>query len=101
LYFETPTFPENNSIILIVQNVLISIFAGISLSGYVMNDNKQNSILLISALLFVLLQFSVFIEKFYLENEYSQVLRPLSMSLNAMAFFSFYRYVIEAEKAIK
>ena len=101
LYFETPTFPENNSIILIVQNVLISIFAGISLSGYVMNDYKQNSILLISALLFVLLQFSVFIEKFYLENEYSQVLRPLSMSLNAMAFFSFYRYVIEAEKAIK
>lgn len=99
LYYETPSLPENSTFLLILQNVLISIFAGISLSDYVMNDNKQNSILLISALLFVMLQFSVFIEKYYLDNEYSEILRPLSMTLNAMAFFSFYKYVIVAEKS--
>lgn len=98
LYFETPELPESSLIILILQNILISVFAGISLSDYVMNDNKQNSILLISAMLFVMLQFSIFVEKYYLNNEYDSILRPLSMSLNAMAFFSFYRYVIEAEK---
>jgi hypothetical protein len=84
---------------LILQNILISVFAGISLSEYVMNDNKQNSILLISAMLFVMLQFAIFIEKYYLNNEYSYVLRPLSMALNGLAFYSFYKYVIEAEKS--
>lgn len=99
LYFETPELPESSLIILVLQNILISVFAGISLSDYVMNDNKQNSILLISAMLFVMLQFSIFIEKYYLNNEYSCILRPLSMSLNAMAFFTFYKYVLEAEKS--
>ena len=89
---------KESAILIILQNVLISVFAGISLSGYVMNDNKRNSILLISALLFVMLQFSVFIEKYFLNYEYSEILRPLSMTLNGMAFYSFYRYVIEAEK---
>ena len=101
LYFETPELPESSLIILVLQNILISVFAGISLSDYVMNDNKQNSILLISAMLFVMLQFSIFIEKYYLNNEYSCILRPFSMSLNAMAFFTFYKYVLEAEKSNK
>ena len=63
-----------------------------------MNDNKQNSILLISALLFVMLQFVVFVEKYYLINEYEELFRPLAMTLNALAFFSFYNYIITAEK---
>lgn len=50
-------------------------------------------------MLFVILQLSVFIERYYLYDEYSQVLRPLSMSLNGLAFYTFYRYVIEAEKS--
>ncbi|HOD09677.1 MAG TPA: hypothetical protein PKH91_02950, partial [Flavobacterium sp.] len=98
LFFETPYIPDDSFVLLILQNLLISLFAGISLSSYVMNDNKQNSILLISALLFVMLQFVIFIEKYYLKNEYQEVLRPLAMTLNALAFFSFYKYVIEAEK---
>ena len=61
-------------------------------------QRPKNSILLISALLFVMLQFVIFIEKYYLKNEYQEVLRPLAMTLNALAFFSFYKYVIEAEK---
>lgn len=97
LFIETVEIPVNSFYILIFQNLLISIFAGIALASYVMNDNKQNSILLISALLFVMLQFVVFVEKYYLVNEYEKLFRPIAMTLNALAFFSFYKYIIESE----
>jgi hypothetical protein len=99
LFSETSEIPEDSVYILIFQNLLISLFAGVALSGYVMNDNKQNSILLISALLFVMLQFVVFIEKYFLIDEYREFFRPLAMTLNCLAFFSFYKYIIEAEKS--
>ncbi len=99
LFSETLEIPENSVYILIFQNLLISLFAGIALSSYVMNDNKQNSILLISALLFVMLQFVVFIEKYFLVNEFEELFRPLAMTLNSLAFFSFYKYIITAEKS--
>jgi len=99
LFMETNEIPENSFLLLVTQNILISVFAGIALSSYVMNDNKQNSILLISALLFVMLQFVVFIEKYFLTNEFQELFRPLAMTLNTLAFFSFYKYVINAERS--
>ena len=99
LFSETTEIPRDSIYILIFQNLLIAIFAGIALSSYVMNDNKQNSILLISALLFVMLQFVVFIEKYFLINEFQELFRPLAMTLNALAFFSFYKYLVTAEKS--
>jgi hypothetical protein len=99
LFMETPDIPNESYYLLVIQNILISLFAGVSLSSYVMNDNKQNSILLISALLFVMLQFAVFIEKYFLTNEFQELFRPLAMTLNALAFFTFYKYVINAEKS--
>lgn len=99
LFVETNEIPANSFYLLILQNVLISLFAGIALSGYVMNDNKQNSVLLISVLLFVMLQFTVFIEKYFLVNEFQMLFRPLAMTFNTLAFFSFYQYVIIAEKS--
>lgn len=99
LFSETVEIPQNSFYIIIVQNILISLFAGIALSSYVMNDNKQNSILLISALLFVMLQFVIFIEKYFLVNEFEQLFRPMAMTLNALAFYSFYKYVVTAEKS--
>ncbi len=99
LFIETNDIPENSFYWLIMQNILISIFAGIALSSYVMNDNKQNSVLLISVLLFVMLQFTVFIEKYFLINEFQKLFRPLAMTFNALAFFSFYKYVVITEKS--
>ena len=99
LFLETVEIPQNSIYIIIFQNLLISLFAGIALSSYFMNDNKQNSILLISALLFVMLQFVIFVEKYYLINEFEELFRPLAMTFNALAFFSFYKYVIIAEKS--
>ncbi len=98
LFVETNDIPNNSFYLLILQNILISLFAGVALSSYVMNDNKQNSVLLISVLLFVMLQFTVFIEKYFLVNEFEWLFRPLAMTFNALAFFSFYKYVITAEK---
>lgn len=98
LFLETVEIPANSIYLIIFQNLLISMFAGIALSSYFMNDNKQNSVLLISALLFVMLQFVVFVEKYFLMDEYEQLLRPLAMTFNALAFFSFYKYVMVAEK---
>lgn len=99
LFSETVEIPANSFYILVFQNLLISLFAGVALSSYVMNDNKQNSILLISALLFVMLQFVIFIEKYFLIDELEELFRPLAMTLNTLAFFSFYKYIITAEKS--
>ncbi|WP_295333086.1 hypothetical protein [Flavobacterium sp.] len=96
---ETAEIPERSFLLLLLQNILISILSGLALSSYVMNDNKQNSVLLISVLLFVMLQFIVFIEKYLLVNEYTSILRPLAMTFNVLAFFSLYKYVILAEKS--
>lgn len=99
IFFETDSIPENSYAIIIIQNLLISLFAGIALSNYIMDDNKQNSVLLISSFLFVLLQFVIFIEKYFLYDELNQVFRPLAMTLNAFAFYTFYKYVVISEKS--
>ena len=98
LFTETSEIPENSFYVIIIQNILISILTGIALASYVMNDSKQNSILLISALLFVMLQFVVFVEKYFLTNEYQEFFRPTVIILNALAFFSLYKYVVTSEK---
>ncbi|WP_293872023.1 lysoplasmalogenase family protein [Flavobacterium sp.] len=99
LFTETSEIPENSFYVIIIQNILISVLTGIALASYVMNDSKQNSILLISALLFVMLQFVVFVEKYFLTNEYQEFFRPTAMTLNALAFFSLYKYVVTSEKS--
>lgn len=99
LFMETAEIPHKSYHLLLTQNILISVFSGLALSGYVMNDNKQNSVLLIAVLLFVMLQFIVFIEKYLLVNEFTSIFRPLAMTFNVLAFYSLYRYVIIAEKS--
>ena len=99
LFIETVEIPQNSIYMIIFQNLLISLFAGIALSSYFMNDNKQNSVLLISALLFVMLQFVVFVEKYFLVNEFEELFRPSAMTFNCLAFYSFYKYVIISEKS--
>jgi hypothetical protein len=46
-----------------------------------------------------MLQFAVFIEKYFLVNEFEKLFRPLAMTFNTLAFFSFYKYVLLAEKS--
>lgn len=82
---------------LILQSILVSILTGISLSSYIVNDNRLNSWLLISTLLFIGLRFMLFIESYYLTDFTLPVINPIIIILNVFAYFTFYKFVIEAE----
>lgn len=85
--------------ILIVQNILISIIAGIALSDYVMNNGKKDATwLLIFGLLSVTQYFIVFIERYYLSDISPISFRPLAMILNAAVHYAFYKFVMAFEK---
>lgn len=85
--------------ILIIQNILISIIAGITLSDYVMSNGKKESTwLFIFGLLSVTQYFIVFIEKYYLSDLSPISFRPLAMILNTTVYYAFYKYVIVTER---
>jgi len=84
--------------ILILQSILISLLGGISISNYFKNDNRQNSWLLISTLLFIGLRFIVFIERYFVSNlSQTDIYRPIAIILNVFAFYTLYKFVIAAE----
>lgn len=99
LFMITDEIPENSFYILIMQNLLISVLGGIAVSNYIMNDSKKNSWLLLCGLLFVLLQLIIFIERYYLSQFSTIFLRPVAMALNIVAFYTFYEFVVAAEKS--
>ena len=96
--FAASDVPNNSYYLIIFHNIMAAVLGGIAISNYTMNDSKQNSLLLISVLLFLGLQLVVYIEKYYLSDSHSQYLRPLAMTINILAFFSFYKFVVESEK---
>jgi len=78
----------------VLNAIFISIFCGMGLSHYILNDNKQNSWLLISTLLFTFLVFLFLFENFYLSNS---AFKPLSALVFSTAHFAFFKFMIEAE----
>lgn len=90
--------PTSNYFILLIQNILISIIGGITISNYVMNNNnKRNTFLFIFGLLALTQYFIVFIEKYYLANLSPVIFRPIAMILNTTVYYMFYRFVLETE----
>jgi len=83
---------------LMLQNVLTSVLGGIAVSSYMIDDNRKNSWLLISILLFIGLRFMLFIQSFYLTDLTLPVIKPIIITLNIFAYFTMYKFVIEAEK---
>jgi hypothetical protein len=84
---------------IIVQIILISILAGITISHFFMNEAKKNDVwLLIFGLLSVTHTFILFIEKFYLLDLNISSFRFLAAVLNTGVCFSFYKFVIATEK---
>lgn len=90
--------PQNSYYLIVLHNIMASMLGGIAIASYVMNDTKQNSLLLISVLLFLGLQLVIYIEKYYLVEIKYHYLRPLAMTLNVLAFFTFYKFVVVSEK---
>lgn len=85
--------------ILIIQNILISIIAGITLSDYVMNNGKKDTTwLFIFGLLSITQYFIVFIEKYYLSDLSPISFRPLAMILNTTVYYAFYKFVMSIER---
>lgn len=78
----------------VLNALFLSIIAGLSLSAYVMDDNKANSWLAISTLLFIVLTFLFMIQKFYLAN---LVFQPMSAFVFAFAHYAYYKFILEAE----
>ena len=83
---------------LMLQNILTSVLGGIAVSSYMIDDNRKNSWLLISILLFIGLRFMLFIQSFYLTDLTLPVIKPIIITLNIFAYFTLYKFVIEAEK---
>ena len=79
----------------VINGILISVLAGIALSNYILNDNKKNSWLAISTLLFIALVSIFLFEKYYISNVMFQ---PISALIFGFAHYTFYRFVIESEK---
>lgn len=86
--------------ILIIQNILISIIAGMTLSHYVMNNGKKDTPwFFIFGLLSVTQYFIVFIEKYYLSDLSPVSFRPLAMILNTAVYYAFYKFVVAIERS--
>lgn len=98
--FTAADIPENTYYLAFFHNLLAAVLGGTAISSYVMDDTKENSYLMISVLLFLGLQLVIYIEKYYLVVEHITMLRPLAMSLNVMAFYVFYKFVIFSQKKL-
>jgi hypothetical protein len=96
IFFDTDLLSKEVYYIMILHNSLISLLGGIALSHYIMNDSSRSSWLLICVLSFVTLHFIIFIEKFYIQL---QIFRPIAMSLNAFAYYAFYKFILIIEKS--
>lgn len=84
-------------VVLVVQIILISTLSGIILSQYLGTFNKKFVWLFVFGLMSLMQTFLIFLEKFYFEGFTIISLRPMSLLLNTMVCFSFYRFVITAE----
>jgi hypothetical protein len=83
---------------LMIQNILVSLFAAVVLSNYVMNKNSNAAWLSIFGLLSIALYFIVFIEKCFLSNLPPTYFTPLGMILFASSYYAFYKLVRESEQ---
>ena len=100
LYLFSPTHEPSyvDFKFLMKHNILTSVLGGLAVSNYIVDDNRQNSWLLISVLLFIGLRFMLFIQSFYLTDLTLPVIKPIIITLNIFAYFTLYKFVIEAEK---
>lgn len=90
--------PEESYFPLVAQNILVSILAGLVLSNYFMNLDTYTPWLSIFGLVSIALYFIVFIEKCFLSDFPPTYLRPLGMVLFATSYYTFYKFVMDAER---
>lgn len=82
-------------LIYIIQSIFMSFLGGLSVGSYMINDNRKNYWLLISALLFTVNQILLVIKLFYLSVI---IFQPISMALYCFAQYGFYKFIILSEE---
>jgi hypothetical protein len=80
----------------LINALLISLLGGISLSNYILNDNKKNSLLLISTLMCVTQNFLFIIQKFYFSNA---IFQPIAVIIFVASHYTFYKFLILNEES--
>lgn len=97
LYVTSLTFYAlgNGLYIYIIQIIFISFLGGFSLANYIINNNKTNFWLLLSSILFTLIQFIIILKLYYINI---LIFQPIAMIFYAIAQFSLYKFMILSEK---
>ena len=95
IFIDTDLLSTEVFYIMILHNILISLMGGFALANYVLNENNRSMWLTICVLFFVSLHFIIFIEKFYISLK---IFRPIAMTLNTFAYYSFYKFILAYEK---
>lgn len=81
--------------IFIVQSLFMSFLGGYSISYHIIENNKMSFWLLISNVLFALIQFLFVIRMYYLSVD---IFQPILMCLFIIAHFAFYKFILLSEK---
>lgn len=81
--------------IYIIQVVFITFLGGFSLANYILQNNKTNYWLLMSTLLFTIIQFTFIIKLYYLSIS---IFQPLAMILYTFAQYFLYKFIIFSEE---
>lgn len=91
---------ENGIYLFWVNGIFMIFLGGFTLANYILDNNKVNTLLLISTLLFTFIQFIVTINLYYLTLV---VFKPIAMAMFVVAQFLLYKSVLlmdERKKAI-
>lgn len=81
--------------IFIIQSLFMSFLGGYSISYHVIENNKTSFWLLISNVLFAVIQFLFVIRMYYLSID---IFQPILMLLFIIAHFAFYKFMLHSEK---
>lgn len=81
---------------LFFNSLIMSFLGGLSLSNYYLESNNKNVLLLISVILFVMQNLIFLLQKFY---NLDSLFEPISIVLNTITLYVFYRYVLLTEQS--
>ncbi|WP_310555442.1 lysoplasmalogenase family protein [Flavobacterium sp.] len=96
-YITSLTFNELGDVLYMyfVQVILIIFLSGFALANYMVDDKKRNYWLLVSCLLFSMIQFILVLKIYYLSIF---IFQPIAMLLYGFAQYSLYKFIILSEE---
>lgn len=86
---------ESGLYLYIIQALFMSFLGGIALSNYMINPNRTNYWLLVSCILFAIIQIIIILKIYYIAIH---IFQPLSMILYVFAQYGFYKFVLLSEE---